>query len=165
MDRIHTLTRLARVPPLRTPVRRPRLRWRILHPVPTVRVLTAPLERVQQPKPVAHLVRRRPPEVIPLHLALRHRRRENHAPVVVEVLGALGDVLLRVGRVAEVPALDVGDVVDVEVTVGAVAEGALHSRVVGVAAPGGADGVGCAAVVEGHAGGGVVRVEDVELLL
>ena len=144
----------------RTPIRTLRLGRRIpnIIPTPATRV---PLERMQQPQPVARLVHRRLAHIVPVDGALRDGA-ERDVAAVAHVHGGRG-VGADVGREradAEIAARRVGLEVEVQVFVGALAQGALHGDVDGVVAadgPGVVDGPGGVAEVEGHAVG-VVRV-------
>ena len=138
---------------------------------------------MQQAEPMPDLMHGRLALIVPLQRdgAVRHAAREDVAPVG-GVVG--GRVLVRLavaggvrdcggeGAVAEEGGGgavgvgrggEVGLEVEVQVGVGAAAEGLLHGGAVGVGGPFVADGVGCAVEVEGDVGGLVGFVQDGDL--
>lgn len=145
----------------RTPTRRRLLQRRITHaiPAPTARL---PLKHMEQAEPMPNLMRRAAPLIVVRRRPAGHGLREDVAAVLVVGAAARGSVGGEVAD-AEQAAAEVREEVDVQVGVGAFAEGGFHGAVVVARGPlvvgsevGGDEG-------EGDARGAVGTVEDGEL--
>lgn len=161
MNRILPRHIRTRIPTRRTPGRGARLRRRIGNGITAPR--TPPLKRVIQPEPMPHFVRNRIPQVIVRSAAPRDGGMQNTAPVVVEIVAAGCDGRRKVA-VAEVAAEGFVKV-DVEVAVGALAEGLFHGELGAVVGPVGVDGEVGGDEGEGEAVGGEGVLEDGELVV
>lgn len=157
----------------RTPLRRRTLRRRIPHQIPLSPALK-PIKRMQQPKPMPHLMRRRLACVIEVFEAAawpaRQRVRIDVAAVKHVVRSAIDVVIERIGYREIAPAGDAaghaghaGLEVDVEGVVAAAAEGGAHGGVLDDGGPVVVGGVGGIEEGEGDVMGGVSFLEDGEL--
>lgn len=120
------------------------------------------LKHMKQPEPMPNLMRRRPALVIIRHVAPRQAPRQDIAPILLEGRAAPRCVGGEVADAEEAVA-EVGEEVDVQVGVVALAQGRFHGGVVVARGPVVVDGEVGGDEFEGDAVGGVGFVQDGDL--
>lgn len=161
INRVKSRLARARIPTSRTSRRSAGLRGCISNGI--ARPRTAALEGMIQPEPMADFVRDGVAKVVVRSATARYGGVQNTAAIIVEVVAAGRDGCRKV-TVPKVSAEGLVKV-DVEVAVGALAEGLLHGQLGAVVGPVGVDGEVGADEGEGEPVRGVGVLQDAELVV